>query len=89
MKLITLAALLATMALITGPALARSPLCDWNYNTTSEAEAAEGFAQLLHLNGRYGASVDVWNGCYKVRSLDSDGKFKTEYYDPDSKQRIE
>lgn len=89
MKPITIAALLVATSLIAGPAMARTPLCDWNYDATGEAEATDGFAQRLHLDGKFGASVDIWNGCYKVRYLGSDGKYRTEYYDPDSKRRID
>ncbi|OEO28517.1 hypothetical protein VW23_004465 [Devosia insulae DS-56] len=87
MKLTTTLALLLAASLIPGSAMARPLQCDWDYGV-SEADTTRDFAERLHLEGRIGASVNVWNGCYKVEYLGTDGKYRTEYYDPDSKRRL-
>ena len=88
MKPTTTLALLLAASLIPGPAVAQPLQCDWDYST-SDAEATLNFAERLHLEGKIGTSVNIWNGCYKVQHLGADGKYRTEYYDPDSKRRIQ
>lgn len=74
-----------TLAYFTGAALA-VPLCD--YTGTDEKADTEDFAQSRHLDGKLGATVEVWNGCYKVEYL-KDGKYVIEYYDPESRKRVQ
>lgn len=90
MKLITTSAIVALTAFaLASPSLARTPQCDWDDNEEDEAAETQEFAESLHLDGKFGASVNVWNGCYKVEYLGTDGKYKIEYYDPDSRQRVD
>jgi hypothetical protein len=88
MKTLTvLAASLLTSIALASPALAKVPYCDWTGG--SESERAASFAQLLGETGKFGTSVVVWNGCFKVQRLRDDGTFSTEYYDPDSRRLID
>ncbi|OEO30704.1 hypothetical protein VW23_019745 [Devosia insulae DS-56] len=82
--IVALSAVLLSSAALTGTATA-APQCD--YTGDDEAGDTEDFAQSRHLEGKFGATVTVWNGCYKVQHLQN-GKFVTEYYDPDSEQRV-
>lgn len=77
------AVLLASAALPSGAIAA--PQCD--YDGHDEAGDTADFAESHRLEGKFGASVTVWNGCYKVEYL-KNGKYTTEYYDPDSEQRV-
>ncbi len=79
-----LSAVLLSTFLFAGPAMA-VPLCD--YTGDDEAGDSEDFAESHHLEGKFGASVTVWGGCFKVQYL-KNGKYVTEYYDPDSQQRV-
>ncbi len=93
LPLIAFAALISAASLAV-PALASTstdtvgnvPYCPNSSAATIDAQK-DALATQLQLSSKAGSSIDVWNGCLQVTTLQN-GKSVTAYYDPDSLNRI-
>ena len=90
MTKLSILALTAVLAIggIAAPAFAATdvpgkvPLCDSDSGPTLDLQK-DALATQLQLSTKQGASIDVWNGCFKVTTTDH-GKTDIAFYDPDT-----
>lgn len=85
-----IAAALVVAGLSVAPALAASngvPFCVAPRTDREQRDALEQLARELQLNRKLNGTIDYFNGCLKV-SYSEDGKWVTDFYDPNSMQQV-
>ena len=58
--------------------------CSSGVNQRFIGQAKRDLALELQLSTKRAATIDEWNGCFKVQYTDDDGHTVIELYDPDS-----
>ena len=60
----------------------------WCNSTSTDRARQQQLSDELQLQNNLSASVDIWNGCLKVTSVQN-GHFVTQFYDPDTLRSID
>lgn len=88
MKLIGLISFLAMLPFYSaGTAMAAGTSVPYCSSTDGETEV-KYFKSILPIPEYLVATVEVWNGCFKVTHVNAEGHYMTEFYDPTTKKRV-
>jgi hypothetical protein len=94
-KLSILAVLVTVASLGTAaaPAFAASstgdiPFCSTGNSPVLLNDQKDELSRQLQLGTHGPASIDVWNGCFKVTTTGANGKTNVAFYDPDSLRQV-
>ena len=80
----TLLSIVSAAAPASAGMIVSGPRCDGIATMNSRVQLADE----LKLSTKLGATIDDWNGCLKVSYSDAAGMSHTEFYDPNSMNRI-